>query len=148
MQKIDSFSGEHCFLSNFHPAEVEFEGWIYPTVEHAYQAAKTTNNEERKRIRYMKTPGQAKKAGRHLMLRTNWEAVKIDLMTNLVRKKFQHDHLKRRLLETGNAELIEGNTWGDVFWGVYNGIGKNMLGKILMQVRAELNNKYVRNNNG
>jgi ribA/ribD-fused uncharacterized protein len=141
---IDKFDGEFSFLSNFYPAEVEFEGWIYPTVEHAYQAAKTTNRFERERIRYLDTPGQAKRAGRHLMLRTDWEAIKIDLMANLVRKKFQHDHLKKRLLETGGEELVEGNTWGDVFWGVCRGVGKNMLGKILMQIRAELNNKYVR----
>ncbi|MCK5601399.1 NADAR family protein, partial [Candidatus Pacearchaeota archaeon] len=83
--------------------------------------------------------GQAKKAGRHLMLRTNWEDVKIDIMANLVRQKFQrHEYLKQNLLETGNAKLIEGNGWGDIFWGMYKGVGKNMLGKILMQVREEI----------
>ena len=65
--------------------------------------------------------------------------VKVKLMFELVLEKFkQNPELKQKLLETGNQELIEGNTWNDTFWGVCNGQGQNWLGKILMLVRSEL----------
>src|SRR4051794_10492805 len=67
--KIDSFQGEYRFLSNFWPAEVVYEGVTYPSVEHAYQAAKTLSIEERKRIASLPTPGEAKKEGQKLIKR-------------------------------------------------------------------------------
>jgi ribA/ribD-fused uncharacterized protein len=137
---IDSFQGEYRFLSNFWPAEVEFEGITYPTAEHAYQAAKTLDAAERKRIAALATPADAKRAGRAVQpLRADWEMAKFDVMERCVRDKFtRHADLRQRLLATGDAELIEGNTWGDRIWGVYQGEGENRLGKILMNVRAEL----------
>jgi ribA/ribD-fused uncharacterized protein len=138
MSKIDSFSGKYRFLSNFYPAKVVLDGFFYKTTEHAYQAAKTLDEFKREQIRLAETAGEAKKLGQKVKLRHDWDEVKIEVMTDLVRQKFQNEPLKNKLLETGDAELIEGNTWGDVFWGVCNGVGKNNLGKVLMRVRQEL----------
>jgi ribA/ribD-fused uncharacterized protein len=136
---IDSFQGEYRYLSNFWPAEVVFEGMTYPTAEHAYQAAKSLDPAERQRIAAAPTPAQAKQAGRALKPRDDWETAKFQVMEVVVRDKFtRHADLGRQLLASGDAELIEGNTWGDRVWGVYQGEGENRLGKILMKVRAEL----------
>jgi len=138
--RIDSFSAEYRFLSNFWPAVVEYEGITYPSVEHAYQAAKTLDRRERRRVAAIAEPGDAKRAGRALPnQRPDWEQVKLRVMEECVRYKFtRHAELRQRLLATGDAELIEGNTWNDRFWGVCDGQGENHLGKILMKVRAEL----------
>jgi ribA/ribD-fused uncharacterized protein len=137
---IDSFQGEYRFLSNFYPAETVFEGITYPTSEHAYQAAKSLDPAERQKIAALPTPAEAKRAGRALpKLRDDWEQAKFDVMERCVRDKFtRHADLRDKLLATGDAELIEGNTWGDRIWGVYEGQGENHLGRILMKVRAEL----------
>jgi len=138
-ERIDSFQGEYRFLSNFWPAEVIFENLTFPSVEHAYQAAKTLSLDERRRVAALTTPSEAKKAGHKLQQRPDWERVKFDVMEECVRYKFtHHDDLKTKLLGTGDAELIEGNDWGDVIWGVYQGKGENRLGKILMKIRSEL----------
>lgn len=79
----------------------------------------------------------AKRAGQRLALRPDWEQIKQAVMLNLQRQKYSYPELRTLLLATGNLELIEGNTWGDTYWGVCNGVGDNWLGKILMQVRAE-----------
>lgn len=138
---IDRFDGtEYEFLSNFYPSEVFYKGMFYPTVEHAFQAAKTLDPREREKIRAASTPGRAKYLGRTTDLRDDWEDIKFEVMEYLVRQKFTPPprHLWARLLATGDAELIEGNTWGDTIWGVVDGVGENHLGKILMKVRAEL----------
>lgn len=137
--KIAEFQGDYRFLSNFWPAHVEFDGITYPTAEHAYQAAKTLDPAERRRIAALPTPAEAKREGRALPLRPDWEQVKLDVMERCVRYKFSHDaDLRARLLATGDAQLEEGNAWGDRFWGVYEGQGENWLGRILMTVRQEL----------
>jgi ribA/ribD-fused uncharacterized protein len=96
------------------------------------------NENEILEIRSALTPGKAKRLGRKVTLRANWELIKIDVMLDLVRQKFQDPDLAWMLINTGDAELIEGNHWGDKFWGVCNGEGENHLGKILMQVRDEI----------
>lgn len=139
--RIAEFQGEYRFLSNFWPAEVHFEGIVYPSSEHAYQAAKSLDPAERKRIAALPTPSAAKKAGAALQLRPNWDTEKFNVMETVVRDKFTRNaDLRAKLLATGDAELIEGNTWGDRTWGVYQGKGENRLGKILMKVRTELRN--------
>ena len=139
MKKIAVFQDEFRFLSNFWPSTVTFEGIEYTSVEHAYVAAKTTNLQLRKQIAACKIPAEVKKLGRKLKLRPNWDDVKISVMRELVREKFtRHPDLRRLLKDTGDAELIEGNWWGDTFWGRYNGVGQNWLGKILMEIRDEL----------
>lgn len=135
MEKIVTFSGDYEFLSNFFPSPVEFEGHVYPTVEHAFQAAKTLDPAERDKIRALPTPGQAKRAGKRVQLRPDWNEARVLVMGELVRRKFESTELRRLLLATGNAELVEGNTWGDRFWGVCKGTGENRLGKILEAVR-------------
>jgi ribA/ribD-fused uncharacterized protein len=137
---IDSFTAAagYGFLSNFHPSTIYVEGKSYPTVEHAIQAHKTLDEKSRDLIRRAKTPGEAKKMGRAVLLREDWEQVKVDLMRDFVRKKFENPFLRPHLLATEDAELIEGNTWNDRFWGVCRGSGQNWLGKILMEIREEI----------
>lgn len=135
---IDSFNGDYRFLSNFAASKVKLDGIEHKSVEHAYQAAKTTNPEGRRRIREAPTPGAAKKLGRSVYLRPDWEEIKFDVMENLLRQKFNQPDFKCALLNTGNVELIEVNTWGDKIWGVYRGKGENHLGKLLMKIRKDL----------
>lgn len=133
--RIEGFFGDFHFLSNFHPSLVEVERIEYPTVEHAYQAMKTEDRTERQGIAAMASPGSAKRAGRKVKLREDWEKVKVGIMTDLVALKFEDPELREKLLSTGNAYLEETNTWRDRFWGVCNGQGQNHLGRILMEVR-------------
>jgi ribA/ribD-fused uncharacterized protein len=126
------------FLSNFWPVRVVLDGVEYPTVEHAYQAAKTLDSAERRRILAASTAGRAKKLGRRTRIRPDWDAVKLDVMRDLLMQKFSCDSLRSALLATGDAPLVEVNTWSDYFWGVCNGIGENHLGKLLMQLRTQL----------
>jgi hypothetical protein len=141
--KIAEFQGEYRFLSNFYPATVVYEGITYPSVEHAYQSAKTLNMNERLRIAAIAEPADAKRAGRALKpQRADWEQVKFIVMEQCVRYKFTHDlKLRAKLLATGSAILEEGNNWDDRIWGICppnSDNGENRLGKILMKVRAEL----------
>lgn len=139
---IKGFFGENRFLSNFWFSKVWYDGIEYPSVEHAYQAAKTFNPKARLDIAKLNKPGDAKRAGNDVMLRPDWEEVKVGIMTYLVREKFKNNSsLRRQLLATGDQYLEETNTWRDTFWGVCNGVGQNWLGKILMLVRTELKEK-------
>lgn len=135
---IGSFSGPYRFLSNFYPAVVRLDGVNYPSVEHAYQAAKTLDLALRQTIRQQDTPGRAKRMGATVTKRPGFYEDRVALMTMLVRQKFHHPELCDKLLATGDHELVEGNTWGDTFWGECRGVGENHLGRILMQVRTEL----------
>ncbi len=136
---IDSFEGDHRFLSNFYGSTVEYEGVKYPTVEHAFQAAKTLDPAQRAEIAAARTPGVAKRMGRKVVLRDGWNAMRNDVMEALVRDKFtRHPLLRRQLLDTGDQDLIEGNWWGDTYWGVCRGVGENHLGQILVKIRKEL----------
>lgn len=138
---IDSFRGPNRFLSNFYPAEVRLDGLPYPTVEHAYQAAKTLDSAARAYIRHASTPGEAKILGRNLRLNLTpgWALVRETVMRELVLQKFRDHPMLWRLLDaTGEADLVEGNHHGDAFWGVCNGVGSNKLGIILMETRRAL----------
>lgn len=142
MNRIERFTGEYEFLSNFYPSPIYWNGIRFPTVEHAFQAGKTTNPAWQTKIRDAATPGQAKRLGRSVALIADWETRKIPLMTLLIEYKFvPGSELADRLVATGDAELIEGNTWGDNFWGVDIRTpekGLNWLGKILMLRRRAL----------
>ena len=137
-EPIDSFTGPFDFLSNFFALKVVLDGVEYPTLEHAFQAAKTHAAEERAKILNCPTPGSAKRMGKKVKLRPDWENVKLGIMEALVRQKFGDPELKARLLKTRDRVLIEGNHWNDTFWGVCRGKGRNHLGRILMKVRDEL----------
>ena len=139
MQEISTFSGNNRFLSNFYPGSVTYEGLTYPTVEHAYQAAKTLDLKVREDISKMAKPSDVKRLGKRLVIRENWDTLKISVMKVLVYQKFMnHPDLLRMLFATGDQKLVEGNYWKDTFWGVCNGVGENHLGKILMEVRENL----------
>lgn len=109
---IDSFSGGYSFLSNFFPCKIKYEGIIYPTSEHAFQASKTHNMDERKKIAMVSGPGRAKRMGRKVNLRSDWGAVRLGIMEAILRVKFADPDLLSRLLQTGSEELVEGNNWG------------------------------------
>jgi len=136
---ISSFRGRWIRLSNYAICSIWFEDHIYGSVEHAYQAAKTLSATHRKLIRHTSTPNEAKKAGRTVQLREDWETVKIDIMRSLLWEKFSQDSDRAVLLATGDEVLVEGNWWGDRFWGECPlGEGKNWLGRLLMETRARL----------
>lgn len=137
---IGPFKGEYEFLSNFSPSRVFYDGFIYPTVEHAFQASKSMYYNERVEIANASTPGQAKRLGRKVQLRPLWNDIRIPIMTQLVWEKFAICELQIKLLATGNEELVEVNWWHDIFWGVCNGEGENNLGKILMKIRQDIRN--------
>lgn len=99
---------------------------------------KTLDINKRRAIANASTPGLAKKMGRSVSLRPDWEDIKDDVMLEGLYRKFADDELAEWLLDTGDEELIEGNWWGDRYWGVCNGVGQNKLGKLLMKVREEL----------
>ena len=141
MQVIDSFRGEYGFLSNFHKCKVEFEGMTYPSVEHAFQAAKNPDPEYRRSIAAVGSPVTAKRMGKKTALRADWEEVKEGIMYELLKSKFSDSELRDKLITTGNAKLIEGNNHWDRYWGVCRGEGLNKLGKLLMQIREKLNNE-------
>lgn len=132
---ITSFKGRYRFLSNFWPVDIIFEDFVYPSVEHAYQAAKTTNSLFRKAIRRATSPRIAKRLGRTVPIRSDWDEIKLSVMRDLLRQKFKGGTLHTRLRETVDVQLIEGNYWGDTFWGVCKGKGENHLGKLLMEIR-------------
>ena len=135
---IKEFKDEYRFLSNFWPCQIEYEGIQYACTETAYQASKSLFFNIKTEISKMK-PGAAKRYARTVALRPDWEQVKLKVMEDVVRLKFNSSqNLKELLLITGDQELIEGNTWNDTFWGVCRGKGENHLGKILMKVRTEL----------
>lgn len=114
---IDSFIGDHRFLSNFYPVDVEYLGDLYPTLEHAYQAAKASKKSERTRIREAATPGEAKRMGKQITVRKDWDEVKLKVMYDLLLKKFSTPDLAILLLQTGDQLLCEGNTWGRYLLG-------------------------------
>lgn len=138
---INRFRGEYRFLSNFYPSPIRMDGEIWPTVEHAYQASKTHDPQVREIIREADSPGEAKRMGRKCEIRDDWEDVKVDVMGRLLEAKFSIPSLREKLLDTHPARLVEGNTWGDDFWGVTDngeGEGQNILGKLLMLIRKRI----------
>ena len=135
---IDQFRGEFHWLSNFYSCSVHYEGLTFGNTEAAFQAAKCLDMKERERF-FGLSGGQAKRLGKRVELRPDWEDVKIDIMRQVLKSKFnQNPELRKKLIATGDTELIEGNNWGDTFYGVCRGVGLNHLGKILMEVRKEI----------
>lgn len=138
LAKIDSFRGEYAFLSNMFFTPFVVNGIHYTCVESAFQSFKLADKAER--IKFSPLNGsEAKKLGKRVSLRSDWEEIKTEIMFRLLKKKFEIPALREQLLATGNAELVEGNDWGDIFWGVDRTLGgKNMLGKMLMKIRETL----------
>ena len=137
---ITSFRGEFAFLSNMHSVPVEWDGRTYQNSEAAFQSAKALEPEERNAFCSLNGVS-AKRQGKKVLLRRDWEDVKDEIMEEVVRAKFtQNPDLAQMLLDTGDVPITEGNTWHDTFWGVdtRTGQGENHFGKILMKVRDEL----------
>jgi ribA/ribD-fused uncharacterized protein len=147
------FKDELDFLSNFYPCALQWRGTFWPTVEHAYQAAKCAHPEDEEPIRKAPSPNIAKGMGRRVLVRPDWNKIKVDIMMDLVWIKFRYCKdrtdsilLKDLLLETGDIPLEEGNYWHDNFWGqcyckkCVNIHGQNALGIILEEIRRELTN--------
>ena len=135
---VKGFFSAYRFLSNFEVADVVYEGVKYPSSENAYQAAKSLDPEVRKQFINI-TPSESKKLGRKIEVREDWEEVKYKVMCDIVLDKFMRNpYLKEMLIETGDRYLEETNHWRDVVWGVCDGVGKNWLGRILMDVRTEV----------
>lgn len=142
---IYNFDGKYSFLSNFHNSPIAFDGFVYPTTEHFFHSFKTEDEEMSNWIREAIGPGEAKARGRKVKLRSDWAEIRYGVMKQAVLLKFtQHPDLKKKLIDTGDNELVEGNSWHDNIWGECycdkcNGIeAENLLGKILMQVREEI----------
>lgn len=133
---IKEFRGQYYFLSNFSESKIKINDIVFENGEAAFHSFKDISRQSE----FAKLdPSTAKRKGRNVRLRYDWERVKDDIMYQVVKAKFeQNEELKQKLLNTGDEYLEEGNTWNDTYWGVCRGRGKNMLGKILMKVRDEL----------
>lgn len=133
---IDRFVGKYAFLSNFYEVPVQYMGYEFQNNEAAFQGAKCPSRIEE----FIKLPpNEAKRLGRKVELRKDWESIKDSVMYEICLNKFsRHKDLRDKLLATGEAELIEGNYWHDCYWGVCEGKGLNKLGNILMKIRSEL----------
>ena len=140
---ITSFRGEYAFLSNMYSVPVKWGGNTYQNSEAAFQSAKTLDPEERNTFCNLNGVA-AKQKGKKMLLRKDWKDVKDGIMEEIVRAKFtQNPELAKKLVKTGDAQLMEGNNWHDTYWGVNSMTleGKNHLGIILMKIRAELSQK-------
>lgn len=140
---ISSFRGDYSFLSNFAPCQIRLGGVVYPSAEHAFVAAKTLNPIQRSQVAACSSPAEAKRLGRKVSLRAGWDEIRLEVMQAIVSQKFRSSPLlAKKLLATGSEELVEGNTWGDRFWGAVlvdgSWVGMNHLGHILMRVREDL----------
>jgi len=144
---INRFKDQFAFLSNFYNSNQTIGGITYKSNECYFQAMKSLNIEDHKRISIL-SAGQAKRAGRTLQLRPDWEKIKeFVMLTGLIAKFKQNLYIRNLLLSTGNQTLIEGNYWHDNYWGdcycneCKNIVGKNRLGTPLMTIRFIFANK-------
>ena len=140
---INHFRREFSFLSNFFPATILVGRKTWLTVEHAFQACKTLDRGEQELIRSASSPALAKRLGKTVTRRADWDERKLRIMHKLVTMKFQQHHrLWCLLINTKPRTLVEGNQWHDNFWGICScrkcNFGHNHLGHILMRVREEL----------
>lgn len=138
---IVEFSGTYRWLSNFYPCRVLLDGHEYPSIENAYQAAKTEG--DRNAFKNC-TPNEAKQLGQSVPLRKNWNSERKSVMFKLLDQKFSRGtELAEKLVATGDRKIVEGNDWGDTFWGTCDGEGENYLGRMIMVMRFFLNRKNI-----
>lgn len=135
------FRNEYWFLSNMYPCEIRVNGLVFTCAEACFQSFKTTDLNERKKFQGI-DGFEAKKLGRSVSLRSDWNDIRIEVMFRVIHAKFnQHPDLTKKLKDTGDLLIIEDNTWKDTFWGVCNGKGYNILGQILMSERDQINSQ-------
>lgn len=137
---INRFRGEYAFLSNFYESPITYNGITFGSSEAAFQAQKCFYEADRELFRNL-NPSEAKKLGRKIHIIPDWEYRKDMIMYRIVLTKFaSNDELRKKLIATGKQDLIEGNTWGDTYWGWDENKreGKNRLGEILKKVREDL----------
>lgn len=138
MRRIDSFSGKYDFLSNMFVCYLmDTDGVEYKSAEHYYQAHKIHDACDRYEIISADTPMKSKALGRKCKLRPDWNDIRDSVMENALRLKFNNIYLMNKLIETYPHELVEGNYWGDTYWGIFDNRGQNKLGKLLMKIREE-----------
>lgn len=128
----------HEYLSNFYASSVAYEGMLYPSVEHAYQASKSLDPATRSLIKKAADPNIAKRLGQSILVHPGWVESRINIMRQLIREKFSNPFIRWKLKETVGFRLVNENRWNDRFWGVVNGTGENWLGRILEEVREEI----------
>lgn len=136
---IRDFKGEYAFLSNYYKTPVNYNGLKYNSSEAAFHAQKTLD--EDKRLKFIElTPSEAKRLGRRIKLRKDWENIKLNIMREILESKFSDKKLKIKLLNTYPNTLVEANTWNDRFWGVdaETGDGLNNLGFLLTEIRDKM----------
>jgi ribA/ribD-fused uncharacterized protein len=140
MITIGNFQGGHQFLSNFYVTYLMHRNIQWRSNEHFYQGMKAVRLKDFLAIHRCQHPGEAKRIGNEIKVRKDWEDIKVKVMWAGLWAKFENPNLRHMLLATKDAKLIEGNWWGDAFWGVdlKTGKGKNKLGKLLMQLRDKL----------
>ena len=138
MKVINKFRGYNAYLSNFYNCKLMYQGRKYTCVENFFQAMKCENIEDMVKFKGL-NGAESKRLGRRIKMRSDWNKIRVDVMYLALKLKFsQNEDLRIKLKGTIGYELIEGNNHGDTFWGVCNGVGENMLGKLLMKVRSEL----------
>ncbi len=135
---IKGFFVDFRWLSNFHLCPVSYEGQLFPSSEHAYQAAKIIPESRQYLINV--SSGQVKKEWKKYTLLDkdvfSWDNRKLGVMKIILMDKFtRNDELRYKLLDTEDKYLEETNWWGDKFWGVCENEGENNLGKLLMEIR-------------
>lgn len=137
--KVKGFRGEYRWLSNFYKSPVTLWGVKFDTVEQAYQASKCSNRSDWDMMVGCKTPGDAKRKGRLITIRPDFESIKLDIMYQLLFLKFSDPYFKNKLIRIKDYYIEETNWWGDTYWGVCNGVGENNLGKLIMKIAKALN---------
>ena len=137
-EAIRGFFDQFRFLSNFHVSPCHYNDHCYMSTEHAYMAQKATNREDMVYIATSPNPIEARRRGKTIKLREDWDDIRLDVMYKANLSKYKDPIMRRRLQQTGNRYLEETNWWNDKFWGVCNGQGQNNLGKIIMRVRYEM----------
>lgn len=146
---IKEFRGEYAWLSNFYAVKIILLDVEYASVEHAYMSAKSDDPEWKFYCQNTIEAGKVKTASRQIKIKDNWEDIKINVMFECLIKKFEQEPFRTKLIETGDKFIMEGNWWGDEFWGVNlkNNKGKNYLGKLITTIRNNLKNEtYIKIN--
>lgn len=146
IEPINVFRNEYFFLSNLYPCQIRDKKEVWESVEHFYQAAKCIDTVEREKVRAAETGKVARLIGRRVRIQSYWDVNRVKIMEKGLRLKFlRNKKLRQMLKDTDDRELIEHNYWHDTFWGVctcmrHKKKGENMLGKLLMKIRTEINN--------